>query len=1058
MRIALVILFLISAVTSFSQRYNIEIIGIKNGLLHSLVTGIDQDEQGRIWLSTGGGLCCYNGFEFKYLTTRDGLNYTRLTDVVVDGIGNIWTGSLFGLNMVRGNKVLSIPKDSIGEVVSLDKSSNGVWGLSNYGIFNVIYINGQLKIKRYQLPVPVNIAIGPIFQDRQLTDFVFHSDSGDVLVGYKGNLYVLNDSIFTLVDIDPAVYVNSCSDYSNGEIFVGTSKGLYKLQGKRLVKVKHSIAGKIDIFRFVTIGSQVWCIGKAEGSDQVALHSFNLEIDSIYKSIGIANGLPDIPTKLYVDHEKNLWILTNNGIAIQKGEIFTSLTTSEGLTGNKVWGIGYTTNKYLWVGTIGEGLTVIAPGKVYRYSIKKGLPDNYIGKIFESSDGRIYVGTSNAGLNLATYAGLDKGYNFSRLPLLPHERVRIDDILEDRQKRIWVATSKGLFLSANGIIFNRFPLFKGDTGGIFVQKIHYDSLRNRMWIGNRFNGIFYIENGIPFRFNDIESNSEISTLTQDLKGNIWFGTRNNGVYFYDGLHVKQLKESDGISSNLIYVLYADEKYLWIGTNLGLDRIDLAEYDKGKVELKHYGSNEGLPDLEINLNGILGDGEGGFWIATNGGLAHYQKNYDIINNVPPKVTITNLLLRSQPTNWAEYTDSVDELTGLPIDLKLSYWQNHITFEFAGISFKNPQGVRYAWFLEGLDKSWIESKSQQAVYSNLKPGNTYRFHLKAANSDGVWSNEVVSMPIFIAPPFWGTWWFRFLVIILLGLLIYWYVSRRIELLKERQEELEAMVEKRTAELREQLEIVDDKNRQIMASIMYAKFLQSSMFPAIHELKSYFSDAFVFYRPKDFVSGDFYWYYHKANLSVFAVADCTGHGVPGAIVSVICENALRNAVKECNFHNPALILSNTNECVVEFFSQSQKSIHDGMEIALAIFDHQTMELEFCGANLPLYYTRNGRVVKFKPDIYRIGWDAKQLIFSNQRVKLAKNDMIFAFTDGFPDQFGAEKAGQKFSSARLKNLLSENQHQPYTYIEQVLAYTFDQWQGANEQTDDVLVMGIKV
>jgi len=152
MRIALVILFLISAVTSFSQRYNIEIIGIKNGLLHSLVTGIDQDEQGRIWLSTGGGLCCYNGFEFKYLTTRDGLNYTRLTDVVVDGIGNIWTGSLFGLNMVRWNKVLSIPKDSIGEVVSLDKSSNGVWGLSNYGIFNVIYINGQLKIKRYQLP------------------------------------------------------------------------------------------------------------------------------------------------------------------------------------------------------------------------------------------------------------------------------------------------------------------------------------------------------------------------------------------------------------------------------------------------------------------------------------------------------------------------------------------------------------------------------------------------------------------------------------------------------------------------------------------------------------------------------------------------------------------------------------------------------------------------------------------------------------------------------------------------------------------------------------------
>ena len=461
-----------------------------------------------------------------------------------------------------------------------------------------------------------------------------------------------------------------------------------------------------------------------------------------------------------------------------------------------------------------------------------------------------------------------------------------------------------MFYATDGIHFNHF-LFDGDTGGVFVQKLQIDTLRKRMWVGTRFNGVFFIENDKPFKFTGIDKNAEISTIVQDFKGDIWFGTRNSGVFHYDGSNIKQIKETDGVSSNLIYVLYADSDYLWIGTNLGLDRLSLSEYNKGKIDLRHYGSSEGLPDLEINLNGVLADGYDGFWIATNGGLAHYQKSLDKINNIPPKVSITNLLLRSQPTPWADYASDIDELTGLPSQLKLSYWQNHLTFEFAGVSFKNPQGVKYAWFLEGLDNSWVESKNRQAVYSNLQPGKTYRLHLKAANSDGIWSGEVISMPIYIAPPFWATWWFRLLSIIAIGLLIYWYVNRRIQYLKERQEELEAMVEQRTVELREQLDIVDDKNRQIMDSIMYAKFLQTSMLPSVDDFKKYFNDAFIFYRPKDFVSGDFYWFCHHKNVSVFAVADCTGHGVPGAIVSVICENALRNAVKECDYQNPAQIL---------------------------------------------------------------------------------------------------------------------------------------------------------
>ena len=1057
MRLALLACYLISSLTSFPQRYNIEIIGLKNGLLHSLVTGIDQDKQGKIWLSTGGGLCSYNGFEFNYLTTRDGLNYTRLTDVATDGDGNIWAGSSQGLNLIRGDRIFSLSKDTIGEVVSLGKSKKGIWVLSNRGVFKVTYNKDRFEALHYSLPANVNLAISPIFQDRSLSDFIYQSGLNQVYVGYKGSLYLLKKSTFISLPFEPSVYVNACNENANGDVLVATSNGLYRLVDNKPVKINHPYAGSIDILKFVCIGSKIWCNGRLKGSDEISIHAFDLEDESFNRTLGVRNGLPDTPSKLYVDHEHNVWILTNNGIAVLKGEAFTYITTIDGLIGNKIWGICRVSDGTLWAGTIGEGLSVISPSKIYHYSTKNGLPDNYVGKVFESSDRKIYVGTSNAGLNLATYKNFTQGYSFKRLPLLQNERVRVDDITEDQQKRIWVATSKGLFFANDGIHFSHFPLFDGDIGGVFIQKLLIDTLRKRMWVGTRFNGVFVIENNKVYEFLGIDKNAEISTIVQDFKGNIWFGTRNRGLFHYDGSAIKRIEEADGISSNLIYVLFADKSYLWIGTNLGLDRLSLSEFCTGKIDLRHYGSNEGLPDLEINLNGVLADGDKGFWIATNGGLAHYQKNYDIINTIPPKVSITNLLLRSQQTNWADYTNKIDELSGLPTQLRLGYKQNHITFEFAGISFKNPHGVKYAWYLEGLDDSWVESSNRQAVFSNLKPGTTYRLHLKAANSDGVWSDEVISMPIYIAPPFWATWWFRLLVIILLGVMVYWYVNSRIQFLKERQEELEAMVEQRTVELKEQLDIVDEKNRQIMDSIMYAKFLQGSMLPSIDEVKKYFNDAFIFYRPKDFVSGDFYWFCHHKNFSVFAVADCTGHGVPGAIVSVICENALRNAVRECNYQNPAQILTITNRHVVEFFSQSQKSIHDGMEIALVVFNHSTLEFDFCGSNMPLYYTNNNELVKLKPNIYRIGWDTEKVTYTNQHVQLNKGDSIFAFTDGYSDQFGAE-TGQKFTSARLKNLLLENSHQSYAYIDHMLAVTFDEWRGFNEQIDDVSVMGIKV
>lgn len=461
-------------------------------------------------------------------------------------------------------------------------------------------------------------------------------------------------------------------------------------------------------------------------------------------------------------------------------------------------------------------------------------------------------------------------------------------------------------------------------------------------------------------------------------------------------------------------------------------------------------------METNLNGVFEEDESGFWISTNGGLLKYERAVDKQNIIPPKVRILRLKLNSQETDWRKFSANINPWNGLPDNLILKYYQNHLTFEFVGVSFLNPKMVKYAWKLDGFDSEWVTSSSRQAIYSNIPPGN-YIFRLKAANSDMVWSEDVLSMPFTVRVPFWETWWFRISVLLFLIFLVYIYVLSRIKSLREKQKELESLVQIRTLELSEQFQIVDKKNKQILDSLTYAKFLQNAILTPIEEINLSFSDVFIYNRPKDFVSGDFYWHKRNKDVSVFALADCTGHGVPGAIISVICENALRQAVMSCNYENPALILHYTNMYVIDTFTHTHKDIHPGMEIALCTFNHKTYELTFSGAKLGMHIIAKGELVKLKPSVYGIGWDITIPRFINETMKLDKGDILYLFTDGFADQF-EYKSKKKFSSARLKKLLYENYMMPSSELYNLLDKEFEAWQGDYDQIDDVLVVGLKI
>lgn len=259
-------------------------------------------------------------------------------------------------------------------------------------------------------------------------------------------------------------------------------------------------------------------------------------------------------------------------------------------------------------------------------------------------------------------------------------------------------------------------------------------------------------------------------------------------------------------------------------------------------------------------------------------------------------------------------------------------------------------------------------------------------------------------------------------------------------------------------EQRTLVEEKNKEILDSIQYAKRIQTAMLPPQKIVKSYLEESFILYKPKDIVSGDFYWLEVVGEKVFFAAADCTGHGVPGALVSVMCSNALTKAVKELSIHEPAKILDKVSSILEERFEKSEEEVMDGMDIALCCLTHS--ELQYSGANNPLWLIRKeeeqAKIIEIKADKQPIGKHEGRKPYTNHKISLRENDSIYIFSDGFVDQFGGVK-GKKFKSSAFKELLLSIQEKNMQEQKQVIDQVFENWKGKLEQVDDVCVIGVR-
>ncbi len=345
-------------------------------------------------------------------------------------------------------------------------------------------------------------------------------------------------------------------------------------------------------------------------------------------------------------------------------------------------------------------------------------------------------------------------------------------------------------------------------------------------------------------------------------------------------------------------------------------------------------------------------------------------------------------------------------------------------------------------------------------------------RAKGKDNVWS-YTQSYSFEIKKPIWETWVFRILALVILIFLINLVYKLRVQQIQKQKRLLEIQVRERTIDLekantqiqkqrdvaREQRDQIGVQKKEITDSIHYAERIQRSVLPASAKVKQQLTDGFILFKPRDIVSGDFYWFTEIDHRLIIVAADCTGHGVPGAFMSMLGISFLNEIVNKNHIHDADLILNHLRDHIIEALQQKgmEGEAKDGMDMAICVINKEVNTLQFAGANNPLYIIRKGELEHIKGDKMPVAIHLKMQDFEKHEIKYKEGDTFYIFSDGFADQFGGPD-GKKFKYKPFKDLLVEIYEKPMEEQEQILDKTFEDWKGEQEQLDDVVILGFRL
>lgn len=1071
-------------------------ISVENGLSQSSVTCMLQDKQGFLWIGTMSGLNRFDGYTFKtyYFDPRDtnSLGESWINSITEDDFGNLWIGTRNGgLNLFNPknekftryiNDPLN-PKTLSNNIVNcIYKSKDDKLWVGTENGLNVL--NPETKtFERYFSDTKNKQSISNNF-----VNCIFNDSENTIWIGTENaglNRYNKNENNFDKFQYKDATSdaktVYAITEYNKSILVLATEDGL-----RFFDKALNSF---IDVSNI---------------SDTLKHH----QIRSLFKSddtnfwCGLKlNSTNDILANFEITTGKESYYIPDkyNTDAISNEQILSIFKDKSGI---------------IWLGTYGKGLnyfdTHLSKFKHLKRNdlLPNGLSNDYVYSIFEDQDKTVWIGTSTGGLN----------HYFPNSGKIEHinneysSNYRITAIEDAGENKLWIGCNSrnlGAFFLYDVKTKNIQNFISKPNDENYLNDNHVTSIFNdekTVWIGTA-NGGLNKYNTITKKFkhytydsknpNSITGN-EISDISKDKEGRLWVGTK-QGLNLFDEKSEKFIhftynsKDAQSLSNNIVLSIIQDKKgTIWVGTGMGLNKLDFET-----KKFKCFTIKDGLPNNYIY--GVLEDNAGCLWISTNNGLSKYDpskktfKNFGISDGLQSKEFNTHAFHKGKSgylffggINGINlfYPDSVKESKIIPATLitsfkvfgkevlfdtaishkkniKINYSQNFLSFEFTSVDYLHPDKNEFSCKMEGFDKDWIYlGNTHNVSYSNLDPG-AYTLRVKSTNNDGVWNDIGTSIHITILPPFYKTKWFYASCILIIIITAFFFHKRRIKTFLKTQQILEFQVKERTTEIENQKDEIEAKNKDITDSINYAKRIQNALLTSDTYLSKYLPSHFVLHKPKDIISGDFYWAAHTDTGKVYVVtADCTGHGVPGAFMSLIGASKLNEIILEKKIYNPANILNQLREDIINSLNPegSKLESHDGMDMVICCYDFKNMTLDFACANNPLWIIRGNELIEFKADKMPVGKHyGEKNSYTLQSVILQKNDIIYSFTDGYADQFGGP-IGKKFKYKQLQNVLLTNREKPLNKQKEIMNVLIENWKGSLEQVDDILIVGVKV
>ncbi|HUX95760.1 MAG TPA: SpoIIE family protein phosphatase [Bacteroidales bacterium] len=1062
------VLFLSIVYTSYSQEALYPVVNYTTKDygrdFHPSNMAIVQDHRGVIYAANSFKLLEFDGSGWKsYPISRE----TWILSLAVGRDGFIYIGSQSEFGFFSPDSRGELKYHSLSDSLYQDDTGfTNIWSvhtLSDCVVFQAeerifVFREGVIKTINPETSFHTSFAV---------KDRLFVRERG------KGLEELRNDSLIRVAEVtlfdSAGVFFMLPFGKSGEDILIGTrEKGLWILDSDSRQYRKFPVEDDKMLSEAVVTGGTI----AGDGSIAVStMYNGVIIIDTTGKTRTIINtskGLNDNDVRqIMSDQSENLWVALNNGISmIGVSSPVSVFNDKSGITGsiNKI--IRY--ENILYAGTT-TGLFMADKNKLSELPFRqiKGISSpvrslvNANGLLIAGSDAGIYKITGN------TVSRID---SFESYILYYYPEMNI--LLSGGPKGLRAYRKDGKFIKEGSFIVEG-----EDIIGIEKGKNVNDEIAE-LWLGTRYNGVIRLRLKSDYSFmsdsyNTADGLPDGPVIPYSTGYGIIFGTIQGMFGFIDENVVKEslpdsLKNNKDFTKG--YFSAEEGRFSEKGKPVsflaeGKDKTWICSDNKIGYFERHDSLNlkdrpfRGIDAGKVNF--IYPEESGICWIGATEGLIRYDeyiaKDYDqAYSSLIRKVTLID-------------ADSLIFLGAAVQDTELKkpldYHNNSLRFDFSASYYEDPGKTLFSYMLEGRSSTWSQwSRGNYQEFTNLREGR-YTFRVKSRNIYGTESNQS-SFSITILPP-----WYRSLpaliAYLIIAFILLWLSARLYSYrLKRENIRLEGIITERTTEIvRQKDEIVHKNNilelqkKEIEDSIKYARRIQYAVIPTEKACHEIYPESFVFFRPLNIVSGDFYWISRVENKVIYTAADCTGHGVPGAFMSMLGVAFLNEIVNKDKIISPDLILNNLRDKVIKALQQQGLSgeTRDGMDIALVCIDLEEGSLEYAGAYNPLIMIRNGELFETRGEKMPIGYYENMRPFPKHKVKIERGDMLYMYSDGYVDQFGGPE-GKKFKSKRLKNLLLEICNQSMDQQKDMIEKNFLEWKGDIPQIDDVVVVGIAI